>query len=667
MYLKPYVLIYETLTWIQIGLLTIVLLIVSSCSWVAITYQGGLQMSGFVTRSDRTFMLDGAPFRFVGANMYNAACEPSVYGCGPWMNNPDVELDDWFTRARRDFGAQVIRFWAYQSYTAGGTNWQAFDRVMRLANKHALKVIPVLENQWEACTQGGDKYDSWYAGGYAQPYGNYPISYREYVSRIVNRYKNEPAVAAWMLMNEAESKSTSGTPNPDALYTFARDMSEFVKSIDTNHLVTLGLLGGNQAGLAGSYGKLHSISTIDFADFHDYGFDDEALPGLPLVYTVPVSTSIFTLDQNYSWNQQSYRQNKPRTWEVWTGTIPSGVQPFQRIGAFLVTEYVGDVYIDQIKIGSKVYDFEDGTTQGWQIEGPASLTNASGHSLDGSRALKLAISAPGNVLVWIPATSSDILGTAISLEVYVDTPGTLTDGTLAANMEITKKLNKPFLVGEAGMATCGPYPGLQPETPDSRAQKFDAKIKAFFDNGGAGYLIWTWDPGSGCLHDFTTGDPLNAVLTKYAATFSPPASLNGLKGQYYDNKDLTNLKLTRTDATVNFNWNNGSPDAMIGSDTFSVRWTGQVQPRYSEIYTFYTVSDDGVRLWVNNQLIINNWTDHPPTENRGEISLVAGQKYDMKMEFYENGGGAAAKLLWSSPTQSKEVIPQSQLFSMKST
>lgn len=136
----------------------------------------------------------------------------------------------------------------------------------------------------------------------------------------------------------------------------------------------------------------------------------------------------------------------------------------------------------------------------------------------------------------------------------------------------------------------------------------------------------------------------------------------GLTGQYYDNIDLTALKVTRTDATVNFDWGTGSPDGAIAADTYSVRWTGQVQGQFSETHTFYTVSDDGVRLWVNGQLLINNWTNHSATENSGSISLTAGQKVDLKMEFFENGGDAVAKLLWSSPSVAKQTIPQSQLY-----
>lgn len=154
-----------------------------------------------------------------------------------------------------------------------------------------------------------------------------------------------------------------------------------------------------------------------------------------------------------------------------------------------------------------------------------------------------------------------------------------------------------------------------------------------------------------------------------ASATTPPSggAGTGLKGEYYDNKDLTNLKLARTDATVNFDWGSGSPDSSIAADTFSARWTGRVQPLYSQTYTFYTYTDDGVRLWVNNQLIIDKWVDQAPREWSGTIDLTAGQKYDIMMEYYENGGGAVARLSWSSASQAKQIIPQSQLYPPSST
>jgi hypothetical protein len=138
----------------------------------------------------------------------------------------------------------------------------------------------------------------------------------------------------------------------------------------------------------------------------------------------------------------------------------------------------------------------------------------------------------------------------------------------------------------------------------------------------------------------------------------------GLKGDYFNNTNFTSLAATRTDATINFNWGSGAPHPSIAPDTFSVRWTGQVEPLFSGTYRFYTVSDDGVRLWVNGTRIINNWTNHGPTENSATISLVANQKYSIVMEHYDNTGGAVATLSWSSSSQAKQIIPQSQLYSV---
>ena len=87
------------------------------------------------------------------------------------------------------------------------------------------------------------------------------------------------------------------------------------------------------------------------------------------------------------------------------------------------------------------------------------------------------------------------------------------------------------------------------------------------------------------------------------------------------------------DPTVNFDWTGGAPDPSLGSVQFSVRWTGQVVPQFSELYTFCTMSDDGVRLWVNTQPVVDNWTDHAPTENCGTIALVGGQSSSIRMEY----------------------------------
>jgi fibronectin type 3 domain-containing protein len=137
----------------------------------------------------------------------------------------------------------------------------------------------------------------------------------------------------------------------------------------------------------------------------------------------------------------------------------------------------------------------------------------------------------------------------------------------------------------------------------------------------------------------------------------------GLKGDYFTNTGLSGSPtLTRTDATVNFVWSSTPPDPSIGLGNYSVRWTGQVQPQFSETFTFYTSTDDGARLWVNGVQLVNQWTDHPETEFSGTLAVTANQKYDIVMEYYQGAGGATAKLLWSSPSTPKAIIPQSQLY-----
>jgi len=178
--------------------------------------------------------------------------------------------------------------------------------------------------------------------------------------------------------------------------------------------------------------------------------------------------------------------------------------------------------------------------------------------------------------------------------------------------------------------------------------------------GTTTYEFASWSNGGAAMHIIAT--PSSA--TTYAATYraGSTGTGTGLSGTYFDNIDFTGTALNRIDAMVNFAWASGAPTAAMGVDTFSVRWTGQVLPQFSEAHTFFTVSDDGVRLWVNGQLIVNNWTDHASVENFGTINLTGGQRYDIRMEFYERGGQATAKLLWSSPSTAKTLIPTGRLF-----
>lgn len=136
----------------------------------------------------------------------------------------------------------------------------------------------------------------------------------------------------------------------------------------------------------------------------------------------------------------------------------------------------------------------------------------------------------------------------------------------------------------------------------------------------------------------------------------------GLAARYYLTAwDLTGSTTQRIDATVNFSNNFGVSG--MNNENFSVRWTGQVKSPITGNVTFSTQSDDGVRLWVDGELIIDNWTLHgTTTDTASPISLIAGEKYDIRMEFYERGGGEVAILQWAYSGQSTQVVPQAYLF-----
>jgi len=184
---------------------------------------------------------------------------------------------------------------------------------------------------------------------------------------------------------------------------------------------------------------------------------------------------------------------------------------------------------------------------------------------------------------------------------------------------------------------------------------------------------WTLTRSPGSIT--TTGTGTSTTISGLAAgtyTYTVIGSNNGtgLKGEYFNNRTLTGSPaLTRTDATVNFDWVNAGPGTPIGNDDFSVRWSGQIQPLSTTTYTFRTKSDDGVRLRVNGTQIINNWDDHSWEYDYGTINLTAGVKYDIVLEYYERGGQAVAELNWSTTSlitaeasRSYQIIPQSQLY-----
>ncbi|HEX3132769.1 MAG TPA: alkaline phosphatase family protein [Planctomycetota bacterium] len=153
-----------------------------------------------------------------------------------------------------------------------------------------------------------------------------------------------------------------------------------------------------------------------------------------------------------------------------------------------------------------------------------------------------------------------------------------------------------------------------------------------------------------------------AVLLTVTAT-PVVGSGTGLSGAYFDGQNLTGPVVLRTDPAVDFTWAaTAAPISGIAAGTYSVRWSGRVQAPLSQAYTFLVTADDGVRLWVNGQKLVDQWNDHGPTEYSGTITLTAGSYYDLVLEYYQAGGGARIALAWAGAATPKQLIPMQQLY-----
>lgn len=144
---------------------------------------------------------------------------------------------------------------------------------------------------------------------------------------------------------------------------------------------------------------------------------------------------------------------------------------------------------------------------------------------------------------------------------------------------------------------------------------------------------------------------------------------SGLIGTYYNDPefDFDEAPLFEViDSIIDMDWGLGTPFVgNIDVDFFSVRWEGFIQPYSAEAYTFYTISDDGVRLWINDSLIIDDWINHAPKENIGTYTFNSTDLIPITLEYFERAGGASINMSWSSSITPKEIIPSRQLYPIK--
>jgi phage tail-like protein len=138
--------------------------------------------------------------------------------------------------------------------------------------------------------------------------------------------------------------------------------------------------------------------------------------------------------------------------------------------------------------------------------------------------------------------------------------------------------------------------------------------------------------------------------------------LMGLRGDYYQGVNFDKFTAYRDDDEVDFNLVT-APEPSLASRDIAVRWSGQLQPRSTDLYTITVETTGKVRLWVEGRMIINNWKD-PKTEDIGRILLAEGRWYPIVMEYASITGGSA-HLFWSSRNQRREIIPKERMYRVR--
>jgi PA14 domain/Right handed beta helix region len=135
----------------------------------------------------------------------------------------------------------------------------------------------------------------------------------------------------------------------------------------------------------------------------------------------------------------------------------------------------------------------------------------------------------------------------------------------------------------------------------------------------------------------------------------------GLKAEYFSDETLTNLAWSRVDPNLDQGWYEATGPSgtfLPKNEHWSARWTGYLEAPVSGVYTFKLTADDGARLWISGQPLVDRWAYKDPPTDQATISLQAGQRVPVKLEFRQGSGGGSLRLEWSFPGQPVEVIPR---------
>jgi outer membrane protein OmpA-like peptidoglycan-associated protein len=147
------------------------------------------------------------------------------------------------------------------------------------------------------------------------------------------------------------------------------------------------------------------------------------------------------------------------------------------------------------------------------------------------------------------------------------------------------------------------------------------------------------------------GRILLLLLTISSGTASAQHHAGGLKGDYYNGIDFDQFVLSRVDKKIGFSSRLKSPCRGVGKEFFSIRWSGTIVAPTSGMYRFHILADDGVRLWVNHQLVIDGWIEQEATAYTGKIMLEKDEGYDIRIEYFNTVIHSVIDVQWELPPE----------------
>lgn len=533
--------------------------------------------SGFVTRVGSQLMIDGQPWKAIGVNVWDMdafkALANDLTGCYYQRSDLDAYFDATFREIATRTHATVVRTFGFrEQYTSAGQDWSSTDKLLYYARKHDVRVIPVFGDQFGTC---GAPYKTpdWYhclasqpdcLPGYKRPtvWGR---SYRAYVVDAVRRYKDDPTVAWWQLMNEPMYGRAGQDADTTALADFSRDMVRAIheEAGDTNHLISTGTTG--QRGYTGfsPNGVLldctpSSGGCSDLSEIHDYS--RQPLQGLPLL-----STAVARIVTSNKFDPDYVSPPTYLTIDGWTtikATMPQrNVTRPDLYWSILITwprspgwTLHADDGIVTTAAGPTVYSFETGS-DGFTGTG-ATFTQSAEMAQTGLGSLKGVVPFGNDrMVIQAPVLPGPSQSVQISLRLKFDGPAAEEAGGIAGVLHtaVIRHL-KPFFSGEVGIPAQVPGATNEYGLPDApldqctqnttllqRAQTFDQMLalQTDADHRSSGLIFWDFkdplqtpidaegrakpDPMISC-YSVTPADPAVEVIRSWAEKV-PPAPL----------------------------------------------------------------------------------------------------------------------------------------------